>query len=1768
MQVINSKFRTIKLLEHNPGISSYLVADIKNNNQAYQFNTINEEYIKLDIISNCINEFMSLKNLDTSGMKRIHHFGIINNIDNKRYSEEIYYYTSDYYENIENIKGIISTLSFDEGLDIIMEVCKSVNYIHLMEKSYGALNLQNILLRQEDNKYKSILQDIVTANISRYLTNDDIDYLFIPKKQVSNIYKDIYGIGVLILCVLNNGNIDKVKRDLRYIQENSSIDFKTDHRHKVLYDVAFKIINLSHNKLDITINNIIDYINLHLNKNYSKFEIDELSKLNFNIDLVGREDITESIFETYNSFKNGDSLGKVLLVHGSTGIGKTALLRNIAYKLRLMKGNVFEYISLNNNFKELSDAPLVEILKQMVIQSPKELVDKYIYDLDKLVPGLIEKEIVATGGLVREEENLRLITRIAYFINDFAKKQSIVIVIDNLQRLNKLSLMIIESLLSLKNRNILFIGSYSDNEYSNNSNFGKLFLNKESNFTIKLIELSGLNLSETREMIYRIINSRSLSDKLLENIYESTKGNPLFISEIIKNIFNNDIITINENGEWIQSSRGYKQYIFSNMDQIVLSQINNINEYQRTILNDCCIFKDKVDLNILYHICDLERDIIESEILRLIAQGIIYFVEDDSEKKYRFFNTYLKDTLYKNIPSEIKCNKHFKIAIIVEGKYSQGNEDLIDEVIYHFDGAKDRENTVKYLMIKANKLIELRKHDEAIKVLNIANYKQGDFINEVKFEILAKLGELYYGYNKMNCAISIYSRLQGYLNEHYDSKYMVEALSMLANIYMWSNDMEKAEDYIEKAEVLAEQEGYIEPLIEIITIKANLYFLRQRYKELQDICDKALVLCGDKYEKQKCDFYNIRGLSFLERSMLDKSIGDFEECLKFCELTQNTSVMIRALNNLGVVYGDFYGDIETAMYYYKMASDESKSSGRLSFHVCCEYNRASYYYIDNDIHAALEILKGVMHLVEEKLVDMDFYYGYLLICNVNLKCCNYREAQKYFKRYVSDADGKALDKRNLGEVFMQRSYYYFCMGDIESSFKFIEEALVHLKVDKSCIKWQSLIYKEVIGIALGKDINDAVEKIKDTCGFITSINQKVSLLSMAINELISKDEFYKARELFSLLITLDESKINKMNNVWLLYLKGVFEKDVSKAIEYLNSCLETSNEIEVISIKWKAAIQLAKHYSEEKRINETHFWYINAFEIMKKVLKYVPDEYKVSYAKRMPMQRVFDILYNDKEANLNNLSDINRVLKLNNKHKIMRNPDFLNYTRNIYNADIPEESKSLEDVILNLGSNETYNMHLINSYISYISLASRAIILFRNYDDNYEVLACSRVNKDISNIIPILERCENTKEVELRNLEDTYINKYLCIPILMEDKDMRLSKDKRSRKGCYKSVVVGHIYMETDRLIDSFDKYTINQCKKLSKVIGIIIDGIRLKHESSIDKLTGAYTRKYLESNLKQYLQESKEVNSSLSIVMVDLDRFRNINDTYGHQAGDKALHNLSRLVLDNIRYTDTLGRYGGEEFVIILPNTNAEEAYIVAEKLRRKIASSNILSIKQRVTCSMGVASYPEHGLWMNELFSKADKALYLAKEQGRNKTLVWKEEYDKRAKRANKFSGIITDNKQVNENNMQTLVELLNLPYDIENKNERLVAFLDKVLERVEGETITYFRVSDKKIDQVMSRNNKKGYSLGIQFDQNLIINALEKGEGTYTIDWNNVSNTDKLSGVPLWKSIMLVPIKTLSNSITAILYLTVDIKDKEFNFEDFNLVQLLSRLLHGIG
>ena len=207
---------------------------------------------------------------------------------------------------------------------------------------------------------------------------------------------------------------------------------------------------------------------------------------------------------------------------------------------------------------------------------------------------------------------------------------------------------------------------------------------------------------------------------------------------------------------------------------------------------------------------------------------------------------------------------------------------------------------------------------------------------------------------------------------------------------------------------------------------------------------------------------------------------------------------------------------------------------------------------------------------------------------------------------------------------------------------------------------------------------------------------------------------------------------------------------------------------------------------------------------------------------------------------------------------------------------------------------------------------------------------------------------------------------------------------------------LGMFHLSTEKT-DALNEAKRQLASTVAEQVGLAIANLNLRetlqHQSIRDSLTGLFNRRYLEEALEKEIARAQRHQSSVAVVMLDVDHFKSFNDTYGHDAGDVVLKAIAQALKDNIRAADTACRYGGEEMTLIFSENSLREAIPLAEHLRHIISQLNITYGNQRLsglTASFGVAVFPEHGTIGAALLQAADGALYRAKAAGRNQVIA----------------------------------------------------------------------------------------------------------------------------------------------------------------------------------
>ena len=251
-----------------------------------------------------------------------------------------------------------------------------------------------------------------------------------------------------------------------------------------------------------------------------------------------------------------------------------------------------------------------------------------------------------------------------------------------------------------------------------------------------------------------------------------------------------------------------------------------------------------------------------------------------------------------------------------------------------------------------------------------------------------------------------------------------------------------------------------------------------------------------------------------------------------------------------------------------------------------------------------------------------------------------------------------------------------------------------------------------------------------------------------------------------------------------------------------------------------------------------------------------------------------------------------------------------------------------------------------------------------------------------------------TLDVERVNL---HVEKKMLNPDQMRVDPMATLKSHLTLPIALEGEILGCISINSDQP-NAFDAQDLQFFSVIGYQMTATIEHLQrlssVKNLAIYDTLTGLYNRRYFDEKFGTEAQQAFVNKTSLSLVLIDIDHFKKVNDTFGHPEGDKILRGVATLLKNSVRKKDTVARYGGEEFILILPEANLEGASMIAERIRKLVenTSFDIGNAHLNATISLGISSFPSHrARSKEELLKMADLALYRAKGEGRNRVSLY---------------------------------------------------------------------------------------------------------------------------------------------------------------------------------
>ncbi|RKD31450.1 diguanylate cyclase [Thermohalobacter berrensis] len=1782
MDLINDRYKVEKVYQEEANGTIYEVIDLLRSNRKRLLKIIDENQYSEKIIKYFTGKFLHLTSIRHTNVLSNHSFNLIKTIDNKKTNIKRFFYTKEYVPKV-TLKDLLSKLNLKEVLNIIVQICNTIDDLHFHGFVYKYLNPENIYIVNEKGKLKVKLKDLAAIKEQEYTdTVDNYNRIFIsPEIKLNDnkvdIRSDIYSIGMILDKLVNNKKFD-------------ISDFSNKAVEKGLKKIINKMTKLNPNNRYQDVTEVINDLNNLFKTNYKLDKKKNRERLILKTCLIGRDKEVNEILEIDKKFEDRQYSDKMIMITGESGIGKTRFLKEIAFKLKIKDRNVYN-ISVSQKSNDKLE-PIKDLLRKMIKDCSSNLIKKYGCELVKIIPEIgINHNIKPSTRLSGNRELLRLYDRIANFIFDYAKYRLTYIIIDDFHNSDVYTVELLNYIVRHnKNIPLLLIISYNQNIVNERKEIKEYLLKMKNLNGVKRINLLKLNLDETAQLVKDILGINYKPINFSTRLLEQTRGNPRFIEEVIKNLYGLRHLYINDDGLWDYTSESYsKMYIPSDIEEALKNQIDLLDKELYRIIKIISLFNSPVSKDMLEKLISIDKNKLDKQIDKLVGMKILDERVEDWGYTYDYNNINLKKHVKSNISNHKKVKMHKVISDVLEQLYKDNKLNNIDELVYHLNKSNQKDKAIKYSIDFAKKMDKIITNTQSILFWEKA-YKLFDEKQDIrKLEVLLNMGRLYQKEGANDKAIDIYVNLLDCAKKLDKPQILVKGKIKLAEIYIKRNNIQKANKYIKNALKLADSINDIDGYLNAAVVSNRINIELKNYKHLINDIEKYLKLA---YNTEKINFipqfYNQLGIISMRFNKVKKAIKYFEKSAEYFKKMENYSEAAKPINNLSVLYFQLFNDFDKSIKYLKEGLSIAREHHSRPHEAVFLNNLAVVYINQDEYEEAEKQLSKALNIAEEigdkgLIIQANINYG-----NLYLNTGRYEKCYNQYKKLKDEFNESTFYNQNTSEYysFLCKFYFkfgqwdkaiYYCKKIIQESTKFENKERLLAESILILIKY----YKD--GIIDLNNVNKLRQKYSESLLFRDRRDFLLNLVYIFILE----DDYKNAMNL----LVEDKDVSKKFSSEYMDFLHKILYLFINE--NNTDKLLESSNKLKYYKypeLKFLSYGLIGRRYFEKGEYYKAANYYLEVLDKLYRSIKNIPNRQMQiglvkSYSKDKIKERINvikDILIEDKKENIKSddlkYTEIEDFFDINTVSKLFNNKEI--YTEALKHYNFNNKINNINELISNFADDYKENLNLILQFGVSQTLAKRGfIVIYKEGTDNLEIVTQTNEICNISKIRDVIAKVRQTKKgVLINNRYNKSPNNQklilpndavslICIPIFkLKNKLEPEIQDRRKKKNTFdNNEIIGYIYLDSDRIFNRFDNKRYNLVKVLANLIFLNIENYNLKTISSIDKLTGTYTRKYFDKTFNDLLNKAKKTKVPFSVIIIDIDKFKSVNDKYGHQKGDEILSKVGNIILNCTRSTDIVARYGGEEFVIISMNTNKDEAFIVAEKIRKEIEESKLLGDERSLTVSLGIANFPEDSQYKEELIEKADKSLYYAKKLGRNQTVFWNEKIKNTSKRFDKLAGIVSGNTPKDQRNVLTVIEIVNLIREKLYREDKIYLILGRLIEFFGAyEAILMTLDENERMKEMYSRRRfLEGWIQNPRYNEKIINEVIINKVGKYLIDWEDIRNIDPITGKPDWQSLIVVPL-IFNGKLKGILQISVPIKEKEFDYNSFNFANTVANII----
>lgn len=1756
MRSVNNKYLIEYEISIEENFSNYLVIDSEKNKK-YVLCILKNDFTYEKTREYLLSKFKTIRNLNFDNVINVINIEIIYSLNGIKLDKPQYGYLMEPIQSKIDTQLYLKKCNPYKKLDIFMELCTAINTLNMQGYIFDDITIKDIILiPNSKNDVKVKIKNLLQNEISKFnLLNSSINSLPYPynieTREEGNTNKD--NVGQVINLFNQIFTEEELKNDLKELNYIKNIYNQVNTINK-----SFKL------------KYFIKDVNDKMGKNYKFFDGYILNRIETDLDIIGMEEEIKIVEKNFQKILESKEKYKIIAFSGEDGSGKSRLLEEIKYRI---KNKYFKDIICTSDFKNKNmskEDKYNTLLSYIYEKIDKNLKDKYEIYIKKFISILIEINSINN----EKKQKLQLINRMGKLINEYTMTKPFVILIDDLDEMNEVFKLFIRYIAFLGNNleNVMII--FSMNEGKRNGEFLELINDLKELEQYEEYKINYFNQYNTTKMIKNMLNTNEELNKLAVKIYSETLGNPQYISGVIKELYQKKTLYFDEVFlGWRTNIKVKDILIPKTLEKRLEVSISSLNKKEISVLRRLSIFETPLSEKIILEYIITEAENIEIYI-ELKSKGFLEHKISDQGIRVGFTNNLLRNILYLKISNEEKIEMHFHASIFFEEILFEADY-YIEEFLTHLERGNSYEKAYFYTL-KYAKVQEVL----GVPIKSISYYKKAlDYPNNSgRSEIAINIAKLYEKNSEHEKSYEFFEKANQFAVENDELE--IQIYTLLEMIIIKINDitdMDTGIDYsLNCVRRLLDIKFYPKGEVYYHYALALKYRLEYNHKLTLINAEKALIIC--KENKIKEDVYGWVINTIVRVNIRE---GNYKEARKLC--LHSTEIFINN-NNIN-------GELFSKLVYASICKEEGDPN---------EVILEQYLEINKLSNKCKVYKKEILSLI--------------YIANIYSHEKKYGEAEKYLLRALEREREEGIDIYSfnvcnelcllyikLGKINLAIKYYYFTK-QMQKGLKLLEEEVINSnytyalynllicnynlaydylkKIYTLIFNTKNFHYKIVIcnyyELMLYKcknedDIKNVYSKLNDKIKKLEDVDAELEIRISAIKRILSLGYKEFAKELF-----LNIKGYPKDYNVEGMYIYIEFNFRNKNCYNFLiNKALRICAYINNQEIKADIYTMIGEKYNELKCNDLAMNYYYESIALHIDMIDSLSENDKLLYLNNsafLKTRKLFiECLNVDLKVKMEfkkiklvkKNEEINEILKELNLINILSSKYIFKLAQNLYDKCYYNNLSDIYKVFENFSNDTISNIKNVMKYMARLILADKAMIVIENNKGENEVICTYRIsdkneiNRYISLKLDSEEDmffiCNNDsrfRKLDTKVLKDG-IKACMYMKIINREKYINGSTGINARLILITNNAVNYINAESQKTIEKFKPF-----------LTFLLEKYNLTISSTLDKLTGVYNRKYFEEALLLLLDNTRLEKSEFAVIMFDIDDFKGVNDNYGHQTGDEVLVKLTKEVKKCIGKGDIIGRYGGEEFIVLLPNVNKEKAINMAERIRDNVEDARILGDKRKVTISMGIAMSAYEPLNSEEIIERADQALYKAKHEGKNRCILWKNNYGISSNTNNELTGVLSGNATKDYNLALILKEVANVVKYGCDKEEKKYKFILKIMQVIECETATIFIVKDKKIVNMYSKErSKENWYVVEKFNFKLIYKTIEEEKGSYLVDWESMDNYNHY-GIPDWKSICITPI-IWNDQILAVLYLSVSVNKKEFTLNDYNLLNCFAEI-----